>query len=219
MGCLIAFIAQLEPLSIAMNIRMTKSSVIGLNTNSTTAAGLMSPITTFVAHRVAKRSSRLARVCARTSKSLSEGVSESRYQPVESLETRRRWRGRMRGEDEGELVGVVDADGIDLAAGETMAKEAAGRPVRTSEVVFILESCRRLDKCNGSNPERVSTERMPKETAMSKSNGSLRSSLLVPREWKPNCRNEETHPRQPTYYVSSILIPTLETVSPHPLSR
>lgn len=86
---LIALQAQPRPLSIAMNARITKTSMIGLKTNNTTAAGLINPMTTFVAHRLANRSSRLARVCARTSKSLSDGVSASRYQPVESVDTRR----------------------------------------------------------------------------------------------------------------------------------
>lgn len=117
--------------------------MIGLKTNNTTAAGLMSPMTTLVAHRLKKRSSRLARVCARTSKSLKEGVSASRYQPVESVETRRNWRGRSRGEDEGVLVGVV-VEGVvgtvlpALMGDENMVKVAAGRPVSSREVVFIL---------------------------------------------------------------------------------
>lgn len=116
--------------------------MIGLKTNNTTAAGLMSPMTTLVAHRLTKRSSRLARVCARTSKSLKEGVSASRYQPVESVETRRNWRGRSRGEDEGVLVGVVEGVVgtvlLALMGDERMVKVAAGRPVSSREVVFIL---------------------------------------------------------------------------------
>lgn len=63
--------------------------MIGLKKNNTTAAGLINPMTTLVAQRLANRSSRFARVWARTSKSLSDGVSASRYQPVESVETRR----------------------------------------------------------------------------------------------------------------------------------
>lgn len=116
--------------------------MIGLKTNNTTAAGLMRPMTTFVAHRLAKRSSRLACVCARISKSFSEGVSESRYQPVESVDTRRNLRGRMRGEEEGVLVGVVEGvigtAELDLTGDERMVKVAAGRPVRNREVVFML---------------------------------------------------------------------------------
>jgi hypothetical protein len=80
-----------------------KTNITGLNTNNTTAAGLINPITTFVAHRFANFSSRLASVPARISKSLREGVSASRYQPVESLETRRKCLGRRRGEGEGEV--------------------------------------------------------------------------------------------------------------------
>ena len=45
-------------------------------------------------------------VCARASKSCSEGVSASRYQPVESLEMRRRCFGRIAGLDVGVLGGV-----------------------------------------------------------------------------------------------------------------
>lgn len=47
----------------------------------------------------------------------------------------------MRGEDEGELVGVVE--GVlrtalfDLMGDETMLNMAAGRPVRSKEVAFI----------------------------------------------------------------------------------
>jgi hypothetical protein len=41
-------------------------------------------------------------------------VSASRYQPVESLEIRRRWRGRRRGLEVGVLGGVC---GVDLIVG------------------------------------------------------------------------------------------------------
>lgn len=118
---------------MAINIRTMRTSMMGLKTNNTTAAGLMSPMTTLVAQRFANFSSRLARVCARISKSLSEGVSASRYQPVESLDTRRSWRGRRRGDDEGVFVGVVEGEGDEM-----MVKAAAGRPVRSREVVFML---------------------------------------------------------------------------------
>ena len=129
-------------LRAAINSKTIKTSMIGLKTNKTTAAGLMRPMTTFVAHRLAKRSSRLARVCARSSKSLSDGVSASRYQPVESEDTRRSRRGRMRGDEEGVLGGVVE--GVlgsvlfGLTGEERMERVAAGRPVRNREVVFML---------------------------------------------------------------------------------
>ena len=119
---------------MAMSNTIRRTSVIGLNRNRATAAGLMRPMTTFVAQRLRNFSIRLTRVCARFSKSLSEGVSASRYQPVESLDVRRRWRGRRRGEDEGEDAGVVD----DLATGEMIANMSAGRPVRRNDVVFML---------------------------------------------------------------------------------
>lgn len=71
-------------------------------------------MTTFVAHWLANFSRRLTSVCARASKSCSEGVSASRYQPVESLEMRRRCFGRRAGLDVGVLggVGVVDVFGV-----------------------------------------------------------------------------------------------------------
>lgn len=91
-------------------------------------------------------SSRLAKVCARRSKSLSEGVSASRYQPVESLETRRRWRGRRRGEEDGVLVGVVVVEAgvlgrsmvVDFELGDAMKSVAAGRPFRKQDAVFMV---------------------------------------------------------------------------------
>lgn len=61
---------------------------------------------------------------------------------MESVDTRRNWRGRMRGEDEGVLVGVVDGVvgtvELELTGDERMVKVAAGRPVRNREVVFML---------------------------------------------------------------------------------
>jgi hypothetical protein len=61
---------------------------------------------------------------------------------VESVETRRNWRGRRRGEDEGVLVGVVGGVGgivlFDRMGDERMVNVAAGRPVRRKEVVFMF---------------------------------------------------------------------------------
>jgi hypothetical protein len=62
---------------------------------------------------------------------------------VESVDTRRNWRGRMRGEEEGVLVGVVEGVlgsvvELDLMGDERMVRVAAGRPVRNREVVFML---------------------------------------------------------------------------------
>ena len=61
---------------------------------------------------------------------------------MESVDTRRNCRGRMRGEEEGVLVGVVEGVvgtvWFDLTGDERMAKVAAGRPVRNREVVFIF---------------------------------------------------------------------------------
>lgn len=61
---------------------------------------------------------------------------------MESVDTRRNWRGRMRGEEEGVLVGVVEGAAgtvcLDLMGDERMVNVAAGRPVRNREVVFIF---------------------------------------------------------------------------------
>ena len=61
---------------------------------------------------------------------------------MESEDTRRNWRGRMRGEEEGVLVGVVEgvpgSVWFDLTGDERMERVAAGRPVRNREVVFML---------------------------------------------------------------------------------
>ena len=62
---------------------------------------------------------------------------------MESVDTRRNWRGRMRGEEEGVLVGVVEGvlgavELVDLMGDERMVRVAAGRPVRNREVVFML---------------------------------------------------------------------------------
>ena len=61
---------------------------------------------------------------------------------MESVDTRRNWRGRMRGEEEGVLVGVVEGlfeiVGLDFKGEERMERVAAGRPVRNREVVFML---------------------------------------------------------------------------------
>lgn len=62
---------------------------------------------------------------------------------MESEDTRRSWRGRMRGDEEGVLVGVVEGVFVsvwfDLIDDERMAKVAAGRPVRRIEVVFMFD--------------------------------------------------------------------------------
>jgi hypothetical protein len=72
---------------------------------------------------------------------LSEGVSASRYQPVESLDMRRKCRGRRKAEDDGEVVGVFEgAVGIVVLGFmrmELMVKAVAGRPLRR-DMVFIL---------------------------------------------------------------------------------
>jgi hypothetical protein len=78
----------------------------------------------------------------------------SRYQPVESLEMRRRCFGRTAGLDVGVLggVGVVnvfgvgekeDCEGLGCECGllgflSVMVRVAAGRPVRMRDVVFIF---------------------------------------------------------------------------------
>jgi hypothetical protein len=60
----------------------------------------------------------------------------------------------MRGEEEGVLVGVVEgvagAVELDLMGEERMAKVAAGRPVRSREVVFMLAG-RSAGDCWGSS--------------------------------------------------------------------
>jgi len=96
--------------------------MIGLNTINTTAAGLINPMTTFVAHRFANFSTRLTNVCARASKSCNEGVSASRYQPVESLEMRRSCFGRRAGLDVGVLGGVGVVVAVFVVAGEKYGK-------------------------------------------------------------------------------------------------
>lgn len=69
---------------------------------------------------------------------------------MESEDTRRNWRGRMRGEEEGVLVG--DVEGVlgrvrfDLTGEERMERVAAGRPVRNKEVVFMLAGSIRIDQ-------------------------------------------------------------------------
>jgi hypothetical protein len=97
---------QLHHPNIAKINNPNNTSMIGLNTINTTAAGLINPMTTFVAQRFANFSHRLTSVCPRASKSCSEGVPASRYQPVESLEILRRCFGRRAGLDVGVLGGV-----------------------------------------------------------------------------------------------------------------
>ena len=67
---------------------------------------------------------------------------------MESEDTRRNWRGRMRGEEEGVLVGVVEgvfgSVWFDLTGDERMERVAAGRPVRNREVVFMLAGSIRI---------------------------------------------------------------------------
>ena len=68
---------------------------------------------------------------------------------MESEDTRRSWRGRMRGEEEGVLVGVVEGvvgTVFDLTGEERMERVAAGRPVRNREVVFMLTGSIRIDQ-------------------------------------------------------------------------
>ena len=68
---------------------------------------------------------------------------------MESEDTRRNWRGRMRGEEEGVLVGVVEGvvgTVFDLTGEERMERVAAGRPVRNREVVFMLTGSIRIDQ-------------------------------------------------------------------------
>jgi hypothetical protein len=97
---------QLRPPSIAKINSPNNTNMIGLNTINTTAAGLIKPMTKFVAQRFANFSHRLTSVCPRASKSCSEGVPASRYQPVESLDILRRCFGRRAGLDVGVLGGV-----------------------------------------------------------------------------------------------------------------
>jgi hypothetical protein len=97
---------QLHHPNIAKINNPSNTSMIGLNTINTTAAGLINPMTTFVAQRLANFSNRLTSVCARASKSCNEGVPASRYQPVESLDMLRRCFGRRAGLDVGVLGGV-----------------------------------------------------------------------------------------------------------------
>ena len=68
---------------------------------------------------------------------------------MESEDARRNWRGRMRGEEEGVLVGVVEGvvgTVFDLTGEERMERVAAGRPVRNREVVFMLTGSIRIDQ-------------------------------------------------------------------------
>lgn len=79
-----------HPITTPISTRRTSTNNTGLNSTNATAAGLIKPMTTFVAHRFKNFSTRFAYVCALCSKSWSVGVSLSRYQPVEEVEEVRR---------------------------------------------------------------------------------------------------------------------------------
>lgn len=134
---------------------------------------------------------------------------------------RRRWRGRIRGDDEGEDVGIVETVLVVDACEETMLSITAGRPVRTREVVFIFaapmgSADAEIDMCNSSAVTREAAVRIGRRVTTEVSERNC----VRPYRYneRPNCRTEEQG-TPPALYRISDTHATLNTgtVSPYPL--